>query len=393
MLDMANQKIEFAEKNKAFLVGKGIEYSIFIPTMTGFNKSILDATQPVRTHFLLENFHDYSLQQQGPSHKVSTVAYLLDRQQVIESRMSLYRPMTKQGDPRMWFSGLNLIAEPDDQIAVVFYELTPYLINLSLYDIEESFFNKDRVGDFLHKVIGAVESISDELLRRLQELARSPLMATHKGDTAVGMTIEAALGILPNSDKKPDYKGIELKSARSKKTPNRSNLFAQVANWNLSKLKSSAEILDEYGYLSEGFLRLNCTVSATVKNSQGLYFHIDESADELHEMYTDGAVTSDVAVWLGSKLRERLQEKHAETFWVDAESTFINGTEHFLIKSVRHTKRPLLTQLIPLIKEGVITMDHLIKRDAKGVKEKGPLFKIHPKNLGKLFPIDRMYWL
>ncbi|MEI8623487.1 hypothetical protein P4S67_02790 [Pseudoalteromonas sp. B137] len=56
--------------NKRQLTKLGIEFSIFEPTKTGLNKSILDATQPVRTHFELENFHNYSEQGQGPIHKI-----------------------------------------------------------------------------------------------------------------------------------------------------------------------------------------------------------------------------------------------------------------------------------------------------------------------------------
>lgn len=40
-----------------------------------------------------------------------------------------------------------------------------------------------------------------------------------------------------------------------------------------------------------------------------------------------------------------------------------------------------------LLEQGEITMDHLIKRNAKGrVSEKGPLFKIKAASLDLLFP-------
>ena len=55
---------EAVSKNRSTLAKKGIEYSIFEPTQTGLNKSILDATQPVRTHFNLMAFHDYDAQLQ-----------------------------------------------------------------------------------------------------------------------------------------------------------------------------------------------------------------------------------------------------------------------------------------------------------------------------------------
>lgn len=69
---MSNTQVE---KNKTFLVKKGIEHSVFIPTETGLKKSILDATQEVRTHFALLSFHDYAVQEQGPTSKVIKESY------------------------------------------------------------------------------------------------------------------------------------------------------------------------------------------------------------------------------------------------------------------------------------------------------------------------------
>jgi hypothetical protein len=56
---------------------------------------------------------------------------------------------------------------------------------------------------------------------------KGPVPAMLKADTAIGRTLETLLGIDINSSKKPDYKGIELKSYREKRG-NRKNLFAQV---------------------------------------------------------------------------------------------------------------------------------------------------------------------
>ena len=222
----------------------------------------------------------------------------------------------------------------------------------------------------------------------LRKLAQKPIPSTTSGSTAIGMSIEAALGIPPNSSKAPDYKGIELKSARNNK--NRSTLFAQVADWNLSKCKSSAEILDNYGYQREEDFRLYCTVSTKQANSQGLKFIYDEGNDVLQECHSDG---QQVAAWPGNLLRGRLLEKHRETFWIQADSIDIGGKEHFILKSVVHTRSPMLSQLMPLIASGVVTMDHLIKRKDGRVQEKGPLFKLHKDALKLLFPTPQRHSL
>lgn len=253
------------------------------------------------------------------------------------------------------------------------------------------------MGEVLAEILGKNNPVAQELLERLRYIAQQPIPAIIHGDTAVGMAVEHALGIPPNSNKEPDYFGIELKSSRSKKRVSQStrvNLFAQVADWSISQLKSSAAILDAYGYETNGERKLYCTVSAKGTNSQGLYFFVEMEEDLVKERHIRDERISEVAMWRGEKLRERLKEKHTETFWIEAEASVVNGIEHFLLKKVRHTRGPLLTQIVPLIAEGVITMDHLIKRNTKGrVSEKGPLFKIFPQDLDKLFPEEVEYVL
>ncbi|WP_262496532.1 MvaI/BcnI restriction endonuclease family protein [Confluentibacter flavum] len=60
--------------------------------------------------------------------------------------------------------------------------------------------------------------------------------------------------------------------------------------------------------------------------------------------------------------------------------------------NVEHTKKPIKSQFNILIDQGIITLDHLIKRTSKGkVVEKGSLFKIKPKGLDLLFPPSEKY--
>lgn len=393
------QNIKFnVLENKKILASHSIDYSIFEPTKTGLKKSILDATQPVRIHFELTNFHHYAKQQQGIEFKKITKAFFLSPSTVRETKMSLYRPLTKKGDPRMWFMALGTFAEAGDQVAIIVFNQAPYLLNLSKVNLNNEIESlKSKISEFVYKYTKKTNTIADELLSKLKELARNPIKAVGHGDTTVGMSIEHALGIIPNCSKHPDYKGIELKSGRANKNKTRTTLFAQVADWSNSHCKSSAEILDKYGYQREDDFKLYCTLSTQEKNSQGLKFEIKE--DVLYEWHitekNNKEVKEPVAVWNGTTLRSRLYEKHSETFWIEVVSTFIDGEEYFNLKSVIHTKMPLLNQLMPLIENGVITMDHLIKRNAKNnrVSEKGPLFKIDKRNLELLFPKPVKYEL
>ncbi|MCB6183011.1 MvaI/BcnI family restriction endonuclease [Leeia sp. TBRC 13508] len=380
-------------KNQAYFVSKGLEFSMFEPTITGLNKSILDATIPVRTHFDAADFHCFSQQKQGPEHKVVKRAFFVTPESTTETTVRLYRPITKHGDPRMWFPKLGGFANATEQIAIVILNDSLYLFNFSRINFAQ-ISNDDHIGSFINEYQRSQSSIAEELLAKLRDLSKSPIPSTVDADTAIGRAIETALGIEINSSKQPDYKGIEIKSGRAKRK-NRSNLFAQVADWTISPLSSSEAILDKYGYQRGEDFKLYCTTSALKPNSQGLQFFYNVHNDLLIEKHKDGEA---VAIWPGKLLRDRLLEKHAETFWISAKSVFINSVEHFQLTSVIHTKKPIQTQLLPLIESGVITMDHLIKRKVTSagktqVSEKGPLFKINKRDLNLLFPAPITYKL
>lgn len=375
------------EKLKA-LTEKSVSVALLELTETGIKKSIMDATGPVRNYLLENGFHDYATQLQGPDHKVIVDASLISDYSVTSSSASLYRPVTKQGDPRIWFWGLKDFVAPGDIIAIVGHDHKLFVFNITrlpvLALVQSQIFNP--LKELVESIHTQESAIAQELLCLLKKVAaRGPIESALVADTAVGRTLETALGININSSKQPDYKGIELKSYRSKKG-NRKTLFAQVADWKLSKFKNSTEILDAFGYFRGSDFKLYCTITANAWNSQGLRLRIDSKINQMLEQ-SDRKEIGDFAVWTLQKLHERLLEKHRETFWIAADSVKEDGKEYFQYKAVEHTKKPIVAQFDLLLEQGVITMDHLIKRKEGGsVNEKGPLFKIKPDSLSLLFP-------
>jgi NAD(P)-dependent dehydrogenase (short-subunit alcohol dehydrogenase family) len=61
-----------------------------------------------------ENIHDYDQQLQGPNHKIIIPTVIHTGYEAIKSQASLYRPVTKNGDPRIWFYKMTKIAEAND---------------------------------------------------------------------------------------------------------------------------------------------------------------------------------------------------------------------------------------------------------------------------------------
>jgi hypothetical protein len=373
-------------KNLSRLNDAGITSSLVFVTATALNKAILDATAPVRALLRDENIHDYAAQAQGQNSKRFAGAVFLTDDLSINLQMSMYRPTTKQGDPRMWFSKLGSFCGPDEVLALFVTQRTVHAVNLSRIAPHPNI-GQSTISQFLADLRSKTTLVADELLGRLRQLANAgPLRSNIVADTAVGRSVEAALGIAMNASPMPDYKGIELKSGRSQlvSRETRAGLFTCVPDWSISACKSSAEILDRFGYAREQQFKLYCTVSARKPNSQGLHLEIQDVPRYLKEM--SSKAPHDVAIWQMSHLEARLLEKHRETFWVKARSERQAKFELFHLQSVVHTRCPNLPQLERMLCDGTVTVDHLIKRTASGgTKEKGPSFKIERARIPELF--------
>lgn len=374
------------------LAENSIEFTLIEPTKNGLEKSIMDATGPVRSYLKNKGIHNYEFQQQGPENKIQISARFIEDNKTVSSIASLYRPVTKKGDPRIWFKALGEYSKPGDILAIIEFDKQLFVLNVTRIDIPRLLGEKNNnpLKELVNTLKNISSEVSDELLLLLRKIASKPVQAVLNADTAIGRTLETLLGININSSKKPDYKGIELKSYRDKRG-NRKNLFAQVPDWSSSIFKSSAEILNNFGYARGDDFKLYCTVSAVVRNSQGLLLNVDNKLSRVVEN-SDKASIGDFVVWSLDTLHSRLLEKHNETFWIAADTLFDDGKEYFQYKKVEHTRKPIVSQFEILVEQGIITLDHLIKKTSSGkVVEKGPLFKIKPNSLNLLFPPSKIY--
>ncbi len=377
------------------LTENSVELTLIEPTGTGLGKSIMDATGSVRSYLKSKNIHDFELQKQGQESKVFINSFLIRNENIINSIASLYRPSSKKGDPRIWFKGLGSYAKANDILGILEFDEKLYVLNITQLDIQVLLNSKlvNPVKELLNEIRHVSNAISDELLFKLKGIAgREFVPALLNADTAIGRTLEHLLGIKMNSSKTPDYKGIELKSARELKST-RKGLFGKTPDWNLSKFKSASEILDNFGYWKDGVFRLYNTIRATGRNAQGLILRTDYEKDYLFEN-SDKKDIGDFLVWELNELKKALLAKHKETFWISAESEFKKGNEFFWYKSAIHTKNPLINQFGLLIDIGAITLDYPMKRLPNGrVQDKGCNFKLRANALNLLFPPSKSYSL
>ena len=193
-----------------------IPVCFLVPTETGLKKSIMDATASVREFLDSSRIHNFDQQLQGTGSKVLIKTVLISSEEIIETQTSLYRPETKQGDPRIWIYSLGQFARTGDLLAITENNRELVVVNCSNNDLSALL---DSSNPLFSKLFGASvvsrsENVS-ELLDMMKNIAAKGYIRTLRaGDTGVGFTLETLLGIPANSSKAPDYKGIEIKSGR-----------------------------------------------------------------------------------------------------------------------------------------------------------------------------------
>ncbi len=395
---------DFECENVKFLVDLQIEFTTIQITETGLKKSILDATHPVRNYLKEKGIHDYNLQLQGTDHKKIISTYVLTESSCYQTQTSLYRPITKKGDPRLWVNKIKGIEffHANDIFAIIAYDERLYVINLTTTNISKAYNSIviTPLKDFIAKLTTIKNKVSDELLGLIKDRMTDWVPAEVNADTGVGRTIETVLGIPMNASKAPDYKGIEIKSHREE-TKVRGTLFTQAPDWSISRYKSGKQIVDAYGYIPQGdtIKTLRVTLTAHRPNPQklGLFLNDGEEILEVDEFCLQPTTTGtflkiqDVAAWKLQILHERLLTKHHETFWIDVQTKREGGKEYFKCSTIEHTMNPLVHQFDILLNLGSITVDLLLCRP----KGRGDTysFKIKKKDLPLLFPEPKQYIL
>lgn len=385
----------------SYFADVGINVAFLVPTETGYAKSIMDATSSVRSLLFCENVHDYETQLQGPTNKVLIPAHFVYPDKIVDTFASLYRPLTKKGDPRIWFKDLKKYCVPYNLLALVVISKEIYVTNLSNTTIRQSFLSHGDIYQFMYDSQKVAMSVAEELLAKLHDIhAMGYLPSVTKGDPGVGDTLENALGISRNNSKQPDYKGIELKTWRSvkegKKKNNRSTLFTKVPDEGLTY----REILEKYGKIqtpkgkSKPRLQLYETFTTTRANAYDLILELDSKNDKLLiDHIKPNSQKTQVSAWLMKNLRENLLRKHHETFWIEASSIIQNGVELFRYDRVIHTKKPNVSLLEPLLENGIITVDLAAHKDLETNKyrDHGVLFKIEHKDIHLLLGTPTIY--
>ena len=381
----------------------GIEAGYIVPTETGLIKSILDAHAGLRIYLKSSGFHDFHAQRQGPEGKRIVEAAYVTPTGLRQTKVSMYRPETKSGDPRIWPYELKMFSRVGNLLAIFVHDNQLFIANVS----DEKLLSRDGTPHsffklFLEKIADKKNETASELLELIKSRTQGEWIRNlRSGSTGVGFTLESLLGIAANSSKAPDYKGIELKSGRQNfKTPrSRSTLFSKTPDWRRSVCQSGLQLLDKYGYVTDGRKQLYCSLRNT-PNSLGHFLETTPDDLVLTSMHQrpNGDAKEKVLHWDMTTLTSALAQKHRETFWIKAQSQKVGDTEEFKYTEVTHTKGPLISNMMELLRIGIIELDYCIHEriadtGVRTARDHGYLFKIWPKNFGQVFPPASSYRL
>ena len=398
---------ELEERNMRFLTNMQIEHTTMTITKTGYGKGIMDAVASLRIYLQENGIHDYSSQNQGSQNKKLVDTYILTENNEYKTTASLYRPKTKKGDPRIWIYGLKDYIKPNDRFVIIAKEGKLYVINITVVDIEEASISPyGPINELINELSGNIRIISEELLAKLRSFHDQWIPSDIVADTAIGRKVEALLGIPMNSSRKPDYKGIELKSFRDKRPSVRKVLFTKAPEWDESTFKGPFEICKRYGYPEDvKYKSYRQTHRFQKPNSRSLCLNIEKQEAML--AIEEGLINDkgnyrtkkNVVRWRLSDIQDKLKEKHHDTFWIEVHPKMENGREWFKFVKTEYTRNPVMSQLNALIEQRQITVDMSICRNVdpqtgKRIKKtNGDTygFKIAKKATPILFPDSTFY--
>jgi hypothetical protein len=230
----------------------------------------------------------------------------------------------------------------------------------------------------------------EELIVKLNKVNQLGYVSSMKnGDTGVGYTFETLIGIRANSNKVPDYKGIEIKCSRSrqikgkrKALTGKQTLFSLIPNWHT--LLGRKELIETFGV--EDTLRERLGLYCTIKikpNSYRWNLEVNEKAGKIFVCHEG----KKVLYYEFEDLKVALEAKHNESVFITAHSLKEKeAVEQFHYDSAYHCNKVSFKEFISLINENQLGLDFAIHSKNGKVRDHGFLWRLdNKKNLFRLF--------
>ncbi|UPT76684.1 MvaI/BcnI family restriction endonuclease [Sulfurovum sp. XGS-02] len=360
------------------------EFVLIRMTPTMLNKSIIDASHPLRL-LLKENLGiDYSTMEQGAKNGLKEEVELLVNGEIQTRSISYYRPKTKKGDPRFWISRLHNEVKPFDMLLLTVWEGRLYALPL-VGDIELFATVLKKIFYVDTKTLPSAVLEVQDMIKGLYR--RGWIKTLRAGDTGVGYTFETENNIKENSSKEPDHKGVEIKCSRLG-TSTLQTLFSRTPNYSDLPNKRK-DLVVNYGYWDSEKSRyaLYMTIKVNEENSKGWKLEFDYEQERIYVVKNG----EKVVFYEYSALQDALAQKHKRTVFIKAQSQNRkkkNDTnEEFLYESAFYCEDSSFINFIALMEEGKVSLDFAIHHSPETGKTRdhGFLWRISKEFIPLLF--------
>lgn len=362
----------------------------FVPvrlTETMLDKSIIDARGPLRAYFARTGLVDFAAIPQGTEHKVQIPVPFVSADHAESRLASFYRPLTKQGDPRIWIERLKSVANPGDLLLFAFAgaEVVTLLVRGNPERLAERL---DGLLPSQFELRGRLERTIGELERKLARIRGEWIRTRRAGPTGVGYTLEDLVGIEANVRQIADVDGVELKAYRRGAMSGAGKLvtlFSKTPHW--VHPDQGLGLLRRYGYRDEarGRRALYCTI---VRTPNSLGWQLQYRADE-RRVYAL-CRREEALHYSFSTLEQRLREKHPVTLFVQASARGSGRSEEFRYEDVMLCRSPSFSNFLDLAEEDFVGLDLTLSEKENGVaRDHGYLWRIREPKIPELFGYRR----
>ncbi len=208
----------------------------------------------------------------------------------------------------------------------------------------------------------------EELVTKLNDLYSSGwIKAEGTGSGRYGLALERELSISKNSSKKPDFKGIELKTKASSKLQ---TLFSRTPSRHTG-CSNNLDLIESWGYQDKKTGRQQLYTSI---NSEGdsLGFSIRHQNDYIQVL--NGS--TELLQYDVNRLEEALISKHSESAFIDVETRESGGINECRFTHLLHCKNSSIDKFLDLLNDGKIYLDFTLSIKNGRSKDHGFLWRI-----------------
>lgn len=209
---------------------------------------------------------------------------------------------------------------------------------------------------------------------------RGYIDVTANGNGRFGLTIEQFLGIVQNSDKQPDFFGIELKT----KVSNTLQTLFSLAPTAYIGCQNKRDLVDKFGIHDEEKNRVSLFSTFGVKqNNRGFSLSIESDVIIVNN---HGEAILEYEI---SKIKDSLLKKHKKTAYINLSKSVNDGVEQCKIDDVYLCEEPSIEKFIKLVELGKVRFELSMYVKGGKLKDYGPFWRVQSQNISELYEFNK----